>query len=176
MTAPPGDFWLLIARYLIRKGVDHPLRNAGSHGFGCWVLLHELRDGILLAELRVRIDLLSSGLDSIHIIQKLERSLAGSYDEGAEIKIVAVVGEEEVEIVWVRRVLQRLLDDISDLDIRIRDQGVKVEPPYPVPLVLLDQAPNHVKLPPDRAYIPWVGFVIDNKVVAMAADVVYPCQ
>ena len=61
-----------------------------------------------------------------------------------------------------------LFDDLGDANVSVCYEGVKVQPPQPIPLILLNQSLHHVVLVPCRASV-GVGFVVDDKVQAMAA-------
>jgi hypothetical protein len=133
------------------------------------VFLHELDRRILLAHLdvlRLRLVVYVPG-----IAQELQRPLVAPDEERTGIEAVAVVREQVVDFVGIRHVPELFVDDVGDLDVRVRDQGVKVQPPYPVVLARLDEALGHVELPEDDGAV-GVGFVVDNEVVAMAAGVV----
>jgi hypothetical protein len=157
-----GDF--------LGKGIQLPLRYDVHPRGRELIFLHELDSRVLLAHLDVlRLCLV---VYVPRIAQELQRPLVASDEERTGIEAVAVVCEQIVDFVGVRHVPQLFVNDIGNLDVRVRDQGVKVEPPYPVVLARLDEALGHVELPEDDGAV-GVRFVVDDEVVAMAAGVVW---
>jgi hypothetical protein len=169
-TMLPGFLVLVEAGNLLGECIQLPLRYDVHPRGRQFIFLHELDSGVLLAHLDVLCVCLVVYVPGI--AQELQRSLVASDEERTGIEAVAVVCEQIVDFVGVGHVPELFVDDIGDLDVCVGDQGVKVQPPYPVVLARLDEALGHVELPEDDGAV-GVRFVVDDEVVAMAAGVVW---
>lgn len=84
-----------------------------------------------------------------------------------------IVRSEVVDLIRILHPLERILYDIRHLYVRVGDEGVEIYPPDPVPLPSLNQSFHHVELPVCGSPI-GMRFIVNNKMVAMAARVVCP--
>src|SRR3954467_9709137 len=84
-----------------------------------------------------------------------------------------IVRGEVVDLVRILHFLERIVYDICHFYVRVGDEGVEIYPPDPIPLPSLNQSFHHVELPICGSPI-GMRFIVNNKMVAMAARVVCP--